>query len=284
MHVNAGTYAEHATVNKRLTLDGAGDTTVIDPATDGPAIAVTSGGTQANPLVISDLKTTGAGGGGNAGTGVALTGPVDDVTLQRVTSTGNTGNGFAVNSAGAFNRLKLDDVDLSSNTLDGARFPTSMGKLDGLTITNSNLDNNTFAGMEIYGPASVDPVTNVDITDTTFSGNGTKGIYAERLDHATLDGVTVNASGVTGANSAGIDLNLKKQTRSGTSRSRTARSRTPARAIRPTASASASSRATTAPTGRRPSPASTSTTTSSPATSAASASASRPRTTSARPA
>ena len=71
-----------------------------------------------------------------------------------------------MNASGAFNRLKFDDVNFSSNTLDGARFPTSMGKLDGLTITDSNLDNNTFAGMEIYGPGSTDPVTNVDITNT----------------------------------------------------------------------------------------------------------------------
>ena len=37
-------------------------------------------------------------------------------------------------------------------------------------------------------------MTNVTITNSTFSGNATKGIYAERLDNAVLDGVTVDVA------------------------------------------------------------------------------------------
>ncbi|HKP17570.1 MAG TPA: hypothetical protein VJT84_03760 [Gaiellaceae bacterium] len=214
IHVAAGTYPEHVTVDKKLLLDGAGDTTIVDPTTDGPAITITAGGSSGDPLILSDLKATGVTGTGNTGSGLKIGAGVTDVTISHVTSTGNGGNGLAVDTTGALARLTLDSVDFSGNTQSGFRLPTSMAGLDGLTITDSHFDNNGFAGMEINGPPSTAAVTNVSITDSTFSGDGIKGIYAERLDHAVLDGITVNMSGTapgTGTFTAGIDLNLKKQ-------------------------------------------------------------------------
>jgi Ca2+-binding RTX toxin-like protein len=211
VNVAAGTYAEHVTIGKKLELTGAGDTTVVDPSTDGPAITINAGGSSGDPLVVSQVKTTGATGSGNTGSGIRIGAGVTDVTISNVTSTGNAGHGLAVDTTGALARLTLDTVDFSSNTGDGIRLPSSMAGLDGLTITDSHFDNNGFAGMEIYGPASTDPVTNVSITNSTFSGDANKGIYAERLAHADLDGLTVDASGTSGSFAAGIDLNLKKQ-------------------------------------------------------------------------
>jgi hypothetical protein len=206
----AGIFGEHVTLAQRMTLRGQGATTVIDPSTDGPGISIGAGGTALDPLTIASLKVSGVTGSGNTGSGIVITSG-SYISLNQVESSGNGGSGVAINATSAIDGLTLDQVNLNSNGLDGFRIPTSMTSMDGLTISSSHLDNNTFAGIEIYGPPSTGSVTNVSITDSTFSGDLTKGIYAERLDHAILDGITVNASGTSGAFSAGIDLNLKKQ-------------------------------------------------------------------------
>jgi hypothetical protein len=211
VNVAAGTYPENVTISKQLTLTGAGNTTIVQPTVNGPAISIAAGGSLGTPLVISYLETTGALGTGNTGSGLSITAGITDVTISNVTSTANTGSGMAINTGGAIARLVLDAVNFNANSLDGIRFPSSLAGLDGLTITNSHFNGNTFAGVEIYGPSSTVAFTNVSITNSTFNNNLTKGIYAERLDHATFDGITVNASGTSGAFSAGIDLNLKKQ-------------------------------------------------------------------------
>jgi nitrous oxidase accessory protein NosD len=211
VHALAGTFVENVVLNKAVHLTGAGDTTVVDPSADGPAISIAASGTQADPLTVSSLKTTGAPGGGVVGSGLSITSTVSDVTVSQVSSTANSGHGFAVNTGGSVTRLRLDSVNFNSNSGDGLRFPTSMDGLNGLAVVNSHFDGNAVTGMEIYGPASTAPFTGVTITSSTFSDNVSKGIYAERLSNAVLDGVTVNNSGTSGGFAAGIDLNLKKQ-------------------------------------------------------------------------
>ena len=223
VHVLAGTYDEHATINKaRLDLIGAGDTAtptcqIVDPSTDGPAIAIAESGTTPDPLTVKTLRTTGAPGGGNTGSGLAiLDAPgttTSDISVDTVTSTANTGNGLAVNTSDALARLKLDDVKFNSNTGIGLRFPTSMAASTALTIDDSQFDSNAF-GLAIFIATPTTPLTapftNVSITDSTFNNNSSKGIYAERLDDAVLDNLTVDSSGTTGTFAAGIDINLKK--------------------------------------------------------------------------
>src|SRR5262249_43531340 len=52
-------------------------------------------------------------------------------------------------------------------------------------------------------------LTNVSITDTTFSDNLLKGAYFERLDHATFTNTTVSGNGTLSDHPAGFDINLK---------------------------------------------------------------------------
>ncbi len=57
--------------------------------------------------------------------------------------------------------------------------------------------------------------TNINVSGgTTFSGDATDGIYAEKLDHATFNGIQLVGSGYSAASSNpyGINLNLKKGT------------------------------------------------------------------------
>jgi parallel beta-helix repeat protein/VCBS repeat-containing protein len=210
VHVLAGTFAENAIVNRDVDVTGAGPATIIDPLANGPALSIAASGLM-NPLTISSLRTTGATGGGNTGSGLAITAAVSDVRIANVRSNNNDGHGLAVNVATVdLARLELDGVSFSSNGGTGLRFPTSMGELNGLTIDDSHFDLNG-SGMEIYGPPSTEPVTAVSITDSTFNGNVSKGMYVERLDDALFERITVDGSGTTGSFAAGIDLNLKKQ-------------------------------------------------------------------------
>jgi VCBS repeat-containing protein/parallel beta-helix repeat protein len=213
VHVLAGTFAENTNVNKDVDVTGAGATTIIDPAVDGPALQITASGSVVSPLTISSLRTTGATGGGNTGSGLAITAPVTDVRIADVRSNSNSGHGLAVNVATGADlaRLDLDGVRFNSNAGSGLRFPTSMGSLTGLTIDDSQFDLNTM-GLELNGPPSTEPVTSVSITDSSLSQNANKGMYVERLDDATLDNLTVDESGTNATpHAAGIDLNLKKQ-------------------------------------------------------------------------
>ena len=214
IEVDPGIYDENVVINRELVLDGAGaGVTIVKPTVAGPAITVTAGGSgSTSRLVISDLTTTEAIGGGNTGSGIqfAGSGAVSHVTLDGVASIANTGHGVAVNSAGTMSDLVFTGVDLSDNAGSGFRVPTVLISLDGLTIQNSTLERNTI-GMEIYvaNSPTAQPVSNVLVEDTSFDANRSKGIYAERLSAATLRRISVVGSGTLGGFAAGIDVNLK---------------------------------------------------------------------------
>jgi hypothetical protein len=211
--VAPGTYMENVLINRQLILSGAGNTTIIHPTAPGPGITLSSGGTTAvNRTVIEKLMVTGALGGGNTGSGISFvngSGPIGFVTIDLVTSTANSGNGLVINGTMAINDLVISQTSLTNNGLDGFRIPTSMASLDGLMITASHFDNNTFAGWEAYTTQSAGPLKNVMVTGTSFDDNGNKGMYLERLSSAEFSGIQVMRSGISGSNAAGIDINLK---------------------------------------------------------------------------
>src|SRR4051812_47855197 len=91
--VSAGTYNENVNLNKAITLDGSGNTTVVQPTASGPAISITVSGSPSTPVTVSDLKTTGASGGGNTGSGITIATGATDVTIASVESSGNSGHG-----------------------------------------------------------------------------------------------------------------------------------------------------------------------------------------------
>ena len=82
------------------------------------------------------------------------------------------------------NDLVMNQTSLTNNGLDGFRIPTSMASMDGLLITASHLDNNSFAGWETYTAVTAGPLNNVMVSDTSFNDNVNKGMYIERLSNA----------------------------------------------------------------------------------------------------
>lgn len=198
VHVDAGTYAENVNVNRSVTIDGDGTSTIIDAGgANGLSI-------QADDVTIRDLRVT------NAAVGVQFATTVDNTDLL----------GIQVDAAqqgihiqGTVTDLTLDGVTLTGN-VTGMRVAT-LGSVVGLDILNSHFDGNQY-GATIYASNSITDnetrFTDVLIKDSTFNNNDTKGLYFEKLDNAVLENVTVDNSGHTGSFGAGIDINLKHGT------------------------------------------------------------------------
>src|SRR5690606_2773017 len=85
-------------------------------------------------------------------------------------------------------------------------------QVDGLVVTNSAFDDNTFGWYIEESQAGKGGLfNNVTVTGSTFNNNLEKGLYIEKLSNALFDGITVDNSGTSthrGWN-AGIDINLR---------------------------------------------------------------------------
>lgn len=177
--IDPGTYAENVVVDKVLTLNGSGNGT--NPAVDtiitpsSPGVTITTGGTSAaNRVVISNMTVTGASGGGNTGSGYLIQegdATIEHVSFLDVTAVNNTGNGIAIDHTGTVGDIIVDGCNLSNNDGTGFRIPSSVSSFDGLAMSNCTIDDNSVNGLST-GPSGSPNVTNVHVSDTTFSGNG----------------------------------------------------------------------------------------------------------------
>ena len=195
VNVSTGTFNQTVNVNRSVTIDGQGVSTVIDA--DGAANAITI---AADDITLSDLRVT------DAGTGISFASPVDNTDLLGLQVDGAA---QAIQVQGSITDLALDDVTLTGNTT-GIRVGTAASVV-GLDILNSHFDGNTY-GMTVYANVAIGNETRFNdilIKDSTFNNNTSKGLYFEKLNNATLDNVTVDNSGTVGGFGAGIDINLK---------------------------------------------------------------------------
>ena len=206
--VGAGTYAGNLVLSKRVTIQGAGSTaddtvsTIVTPTdadltgntvTGNVVVYITgSGGSASDRVVLRDLRVTGATGTSNQGTGILVWEPFTGyLTLDGVVSTGNGGFGLGFNTTAT----TIHDVVLTDSSFSGNVVGFKAGeavKVDGLAITGSHFDGNS--GQGVYwaqGPGTNGQMTQVAVSDSTFSSNGDAGIYMNKVDHATFDAITV---------------------------------------------------------------------------------------------
>jgi hypothetical protein len=206
--VQAGTFNETLTVNKRVAITGAGSgagDTVISSALGGQGGVVqlaASGLSASQPILLKDLRIQPTG---MAGISVGLFGQATGVSVSFV---------------------ELDNVHVvGTNTTpcteqERGLYIDNTSSLTNLTISDSAFDNLHY-GWYFHKQVSADASTvqYVDVENTTFNHNNLKGIYAEKLEDATFTGVTVSQNGYDGSLlgacsyfnpwMAGVDINLK---------------------------------------------------------------------------
>jgi filamentous hemagglutinin family protein len=179
VNVGAGTFAENVTINKALTLDGAGSTqTIIKAPSSASGTAVTVSNTS--NVTITDLQIA------DSFYGLQMTGTSNNVTVDRVA--------FNNNSYGVRNGTgtRADNFRMLNSTVTGG--------LVGVQAYNNSNNTASFA--------------NALFENVTIDGPSYKGFYFETADNLTLRNVTVTNAGNVGEptshqNGAAIDINLK---------------------------------------------------------------------------
>ncbi|MCH6200418.1 T9SS type A sorting domain-containing protein [Aquiflexum sp. LQ15W] len=183
VRVDAGIYTENLTINKRITLKGAGSaSTTIQAATASmPVITVTGSGLDAsNRLVISGLKITGATGSGNPGSGILVVDPANlaaqgYMTFSGLDITGNGGEGLVFNNTIGVTDIIVLNSSLSSNSGSGLRIASAVPTFDGLNVSGCTIANNGGSGFNFNPSASQRVGTNFSFTNTNFNTNNTIG-------------------------------------------------------------------------------------------------------------
>ncbi|MDQ3021663.1 MAG: DUF1565 domain-containing protein, partial [Bacteroidota bacterium] len=202
IYVDAGNYAENAVVNKRLTIIGSGNATRVNPPT-GACFQYTAGGTRS--ILRQELKKIRLTSSGN---GILINTPnLQYLTFNNVRSDNHTGNGIYLNTSWPISDLvdtsrrgdiRVDSCDLSNNANSGIRLGSN-SNLDSLSITSGKIDSNGVQGF-LSGENSSAGVTNVSITGTSFTRNGTTEtgdqgdiIFSGFTGDATINNVIINS-------------------------------------------------------------------------------------------
>lgn len=192
--VDNGTFTENITINKELTINGSGNSTsgtVLKKSTNTPVVTITTSNVTLRNMRITPVEVA----------GIQVTSNISNLVIDSVNVIGSTPTSATENEIG----LKIwMNVSVS-----------------GLTITNSQFNNGHYGIYFAKNPTGASPapdttsnVTNVSVTDSTFSNNAFKGIYVEKLSSATFTNITASNNGLNktsglSANNAGIDVNLK---------------------------------------------------------------------------
>lgn len=211
VEVGAGTFAEHLTIGRDVTLQGIAGQTVIDGSNNGSVIAVAA---RATATIADVILQRGGGFNGialrNAGT-VTLRGSriqnnnapvstegdapriVDNqgtLVIERTSINGNSGLRGVVFSTGP---LTIRDSTISDNTGDALTVAAQT------TLANVTIAKNTGTGLSttFYGEQPIIALTNVTIAENNDGAVNSRGLI-------TATNVTIAANGSNSSSSQGI--------------------------------------------------------------------------------
>ncbi len=184
IEIAAGNYSENVSINKVLTLVGAGN---------GADVASATHLTAPTP---------------NAGSGLALNGSGNNDT-ESLSISGLRISGFNYGAAFTGQYIRLENLTIRDTSV--ALRVSSTGDMQHLTVHNSLIEDNGHGFYAAKDSANVSNLRHLKLTQTQFLRNGTKGLYFEKLSDAVFDGLTLSENGNRtdyGFN-AGLELNLK---------------------------------------------------------------------------
>lgn len=197
----AGVYNENITVDKAITLMGAGSdcgdgslNTIIQKATNAPLVTLTASGTAVNPILFQDMciHPESVFGIDIPDTGITIS----HVTLDNIQVIGTNETNSSENERGLM-------VGETSSLTD-------------LIVTDAAFDHLTYGWYfkKRVLASDLSTVERVTVTNTSFSHNNAKGIYVEKLSDASFNGGVVHNNGLdlgffNKQWHAGFDINLK---------------------------------------------------------------------------
>jgi hypothetical protein len=175
INVDAGTYNETLTVDKLLTIDGAGS--AGETHVNG-SITINASGTNATVrLVVKDLSVTNTASGG---VGMTIGAGFDHIELNNVKSSNNAATGVSIAGGATTEGLVFTNCVFNDNGTLGSGTGIRMGagvNIDGFTITGGEVKRNAQIGFSYNSSTSAVGLTNLTIDGTVFEKNGV-GMFA----------------------------------------------------------------------------------------------------------
>jgi hypothetical protein len=208
--VAAGTYAEHVTINKSITLQGANAGTAGNGTRVAETIITgsTTGALQitANNVTVDGFKIMSASN--NLGTGIHMSSTQSGAMVKNNVITGNQ-MGIYANSNGASTiSYNLFDGNNESGAAGGSAIYSEF--TNALTIDNNEFKNHTTNSSIIFAATAAGVHTNAVVTNNNIHNNANaSNIYVVGMNGGTFTGNTVtSASDVTGISFSGGNSNI----------------------------------------------------------------------------
>jgi len=220
VNVAAGTYNENVKITKRLTLTGAGPTTIIQtPLSTVGSLGVAGirimlagcGSSETERTVISNLRITGGYNGidtENFPDSISRTLTFSHITLENLqvdhsiihSVDGYTGSGINVRKWSNYNDIIMNNITATDNAKFGIDFNAQLNSLEGLTVNGGYFANNGVAGLEVTTVSA----NNIIISGATFESNGLDGYDVEGdivlsgpNGNIAITDVTINSGGAS---------------------------------------------------------------------------------------